>query len=217
MGTEYAFVRDDNRTMFNLGKGSFYNVIPAEGGGLPSDLAERYADMLRLWSSTPLPYAKDLARRILAWGEGHLVRAVNDFDGSVFTCEEEGYVYTGSRYVMEWTEDGYDLQPPQRRSGKRYGKCTKCDQWLEDSAWIVSGKNLCNGCYKRIDPVRETARRCCRLVCKGCREGWPIGPRGRWHTAPNDYPAQTMAQCRAEDILVEFGLGWADVREDVAS
>lgn len=117
MATEYYLVRDDNKTLFDLGKGYFYfleefldgkpyqpitntlDPIKAFTINNPDILADYYVEV----NESDLDfygYWKQVFQEVCNWAEGNLVFLVSDSDDFIYEAKREhGYKVTGSRYI----------------------------------------------------------------------------------------------------------------------
>jgi hypothetical protein len=119
MGINYYLAREDNRTLFALGKGAwdepFYELTGSRRDwaafALPDevDLAAAISLVVENWDLdfAPDAYAAEIARRIVAFAGDQLVRLVNDASG--FDCLYDHYVderdelrVVDSRHTSDW-------------------------------------------------------------------------------------------------------------------
>jgi hypothetical protein len=129
MGYCWYLRRDDNRTLFELGKG-VANWMAALGDGAPivlgpeheSALADVLAKDLANWSRS-LPdgavgYARHVAKAIITWCNGHPFRFIGEdgYDDWVMddTFDTEQAI-TGTLHVYQPSVDAVDLNKWTRR------------------------------------------------------------------------------------------------------
>jgi len=119
MGIEYTLANHENKTCFELGKGSWYALCDHNGKG---DVCLLYEDQIydviinEIWEyniatslstkekSDWIEYSKTLSKEIFKFinnVDPSRISLTNDSDDSTFELRQNGYRWVGSRYVED--------------------------------------------------------------------------------------------------------------------